>query len=444
MAMSWPKVIRDPIHDIVPFEDNGCDRLLLDLVNTLEFQRLRRIKQLGMSDMVFPGASHTRFSHSIGVMQVARECLWQLRKHDPEINDELATLVLVAALLHDLGHAPFSHAFEKITGREHEVWTAEIIADQHTQVGQRLRKFDRQLPNRLIRLLDFKTGESQLQKLGIPPYLRQIVSSQLDADRFDYLLRDAHATGTKYGEFDLSWLLLHLRPEARKNRLYLDRKALYAAESYVFARYHMYRVVYFHKATRAAEVMLGLLFRRFTELLDGRTGPKSVRRIVPNCPSALSPFPDTVGGFLDLDDATVTEFFRSCRSSADPVLSALGAGLIERRLYKAIDVTGFNSSAIADLQEAVGEVIRKARLEKDYAWVSDSPADTPYKPYDPDEEVPAKQIYVEDSAGGIREIAALSPAVQTLRQRFTLERYYFPEQIRGRVTALAQEKLTEK
>lgn len=143
MAGSWPKVIRDPVHELIPFEDTPCDRLLWDLINTKEFQRLRRIKQLGVCELVFPGANHTRFMHSIGVMHVARSFLARIRRVWPGLLDEdLETLVLAASLIHDVGHGPFSHSYESITGDHHETGrTIEIILDGTTEINQCLGSY---------------------------------------------------------------------------------------------------------------------------------------------------------------------------------------------------------------------------------------------------------------------------------------------------------------
>ena len=275
MSGTWPKIIRDPVHNIVPFTDSKCDRLLLKLINTKEFQRLRRIKQLGLSQLVFPGADHTRFAHSIGVMQIARAFLKRVNcVSDSEIGEEQQIVVLIAALLHDLGHGPFSHAFEKVTGDKHEKRTLEIITDSSTNVNKVLTEFSSELnlPEKLSIFFEEDLGEESTQRSDIPAYLTQIVTSQLDADRFDYLLRDSRSTGTDYGRFDLEWLLLHLHVDEDNNRFFLSHKALFAAESYVFARYHMYRSVYFHKTTRAAEVMLRMLFKRYKDCLKKAEG----------------------------------------------------------------------------------------------------------------------------------------------------------------------------
>lgn len=147
MNKTWPRVIRDPVHNLITFDDDATDQLLLDLINTREFQRLRRIKQLGLSEMVFPGANHSRFAHSIGVMHIARLMLDGIsRSNELKITQEQRTAVLVAALLHDIGHGPFSHAFEKVTNDNHEERTVEIINDKLTEVNSVLTNFNKELP----------------------------------------------------------------------------------------------------------------------------------------------------------------------------------------------------------------------------------------------------------------------------------------------------------
>jgi len=157
---------------------------------------------------VFSGADHCRVVHAIGVMHVARRFLNRLdRVCRGGINDDQNTVVLAAALLHDLGHGPFSHAFEKITGESHEKRTLQIITDPSTEVNATLRQYSEGLPDRLKVFFDEDPEEERQEDVGIPVYLTQIVSSQFDADRSDYLLRDSYATGTDYGRFDLDWLI---------------------------------------------------------------------------------------------------------------------------------------------------------------------------------------------------------------------------------------------
>ena len=436
MGNSWPKVIRDPVHDIIAFENTPCDRLLLSLIDTQEFQRLRRIKQLGMSDMVFPGANHSRFSHAIGVMHVARRILCRAKAIGLDLDDDQRIAVSVAALLHDIGHGPFSHAYEKATGDKHEARTLEIIRSESTEVNKRLREFSSTLPEQVATFFDEAADDDAREKAGIPRVLTQIISSQLDADRFDYLLRDSLMTGTDYGQFDLNWLLLQLSYDGTKERLFLSRKALSAAEAYVYARYHMYRSVYFHKATRAAEVMLRLVFKRYRELLRKAGSKKEKLRVAPGAPSALYHlFTDqsSLDSFLAVDDHTVTEFFKACSGAGDDMLRMLGCGLITRVLYKGIDVTDCPTASIPKFTERAKEIVKANGLDPDYAFVDDTAADIPYKPYDPDADYPATQIYVEKGTGERKELSEVSDSVIQLKKKYALVRYYYPASLRDKI-----------
>src|SRR5436190_4386751 len=172
------KIIRDPVHDVIAFRtESPVDALLFRLINAAEFQRLRRIRQLGLASLAYPGADHSRYSHSLGVMETARKIIAQLRRNFT-ISEEDETIVLAASLLHDLGHGPFSHVFERVSGIHHEVMTRRIIEDPDSNVHQLLSHHDQYLPTKIVKFL-----ECQPQRT----LFNDILSSQLDADRFDYL-----------------------------------------------------------------------------------------------------------------------------------------------------------------------------------------------------------------------------------------------------------------
>lgn len=441
MAGTWPKIIRDPVHGLIPFEDTPCDRLLLTLINTREFQRLRRIKQLGMSQYVFPGADHSRFAHSIGVMHNARRFLDHLvHRSSEKITDEHRVVVLTASLLHDVGHGPFSHTFEKITKEDHEKRTAEVILDEDTEVGKTLRSFDSQLPGRISAFFDKDIDSDSNTASELPDWLSLVVSSQLDADRFDYLRRDSHAAGTDFGSFDQEWLIQHLNLDENRKRLFLGRKALSSAESYVFARYHMYRVVYFHKTTRAAEVMLRLLFKRYKELLTRAESETAKKGVVPDSPpEVFSAFSSglTLNEYLALDDHSVTGFLKACERAEDGVLRELGQGLLYRRLLKAREASHADPSNVIEFNTAARAIVNEHGLDPDYAFAHDAPSDTPYTPYNPDATATATQIYVDTIGGGPKELTTLSEPVSELRKKYTLVRYYFPDSVRGPIGELA-------
>jgi HD superfamily phosphohydrolase len=440
MSDAWPKVFRDPIHNLIAFEDTPCDRLLLDLVNSREVQRLRRIKQLGVTELVFPGANHSRFAHSLGVLHTARRFLDQLQHVEGRpFPPEQRAFILAAALLHDVGHGPFSHVFEQVTGQRHEAFTRAVIRGEGTEVHRRLVAFDPGMPEWLAGFFD---EDADAETSGdLPAYLGQVVSGQLDADRCDYLLRDSHATGAHYGHFDLAWMLEQLRPDPEGKRFYLTRKGLSAAETYLFARFHMYRTVYFHKTSRAAEVMLKLLFRRWKELIGAGGADRSV---FPGLEDAFTG-QMSLTKYLDFDDHSVTGLLKASCRTADPVLRELADGLLNRRLYKALDVTALIDARelrrIMAFDVRVRERMEQAGMDPRYCWVEDSASDTPYEPYHPDAEKPAKQIFVENNDGRIVEISTLSDALTQLRKTYTVIRYYAPAHFRDEVARIAGETL---
>ncbi|MBF0588949.1 MAG: HD domain-containing protein [Magnetococcales bacterium] len=320
--MSGIKMFRDPVHDMIAFHRGGDsetndpsewgDALLLELIDTEEMQRLRRIRQLGPASLVYPCAEHSRFSHALGVAHLTKRILRALLKQQPDlINRRSIPLIKAAALLHDVGHGPYSHVFEQIlpSSNNHETWSWRIITG-NTQVANVLERYAartgilrEELHRQLGGVLGHREPDADL-RLG-----RQIISSQLDADRMDYLLRDAHFSGVAYGRFDLEWLLRSLR--ARKvNRswtLCVDiGKGPTALESYLSARDHMYRQVYDHKTVRAFEALLTHIFGALIWFFE------TEHRLPNDTPSAIlgyllpvlnrSETPE-LRHFLELDDA---------------------------------------------------------------------------------------------------------------------------------------------
>ncbi len=256
------KVFRDPVHGLIRIESG--DEFIRDLINTPEFQRLRRVRQLGVSSFTYPGAEHTRFAHSLGVFNFAQRILEVLRRRyadAKELQELLSTqqrMVKAAALLHDIGHGPFSHmierAFEAVA--DHEKKTVALIQDGGA-ITDCLTRHE----------LDPKAVANLVRKACEHRFLVDVVSSQLDADRMDYVLRDALNTGVKYGAYDSEWVLNSLclggepnlgkAPELRDLRLCLDEKrGLFSAEQLVMARMHMSYQVYYHRATRGWEAHL--------------------------------------------------------------------------------------------------------------------------------------------------------------------------------------------
>lgn len=430
MSTKWPKFICDPVHKLIRFDNTECDRLLLELIGTKEFQRLRRIKQLGMTELVFPGANHSRFAHSIGVMHLARVFLDRLDvvcSLDKRPTAEQRLVVLVAALIHDIGHGPFSHAFEKVTGLNHEKWTETIILNSSTEINQCLVKYDKFLPGKLIRFFDSEGNEDGHNDDEIPAYLTQIVSSQLDADRFDYLLRDSHSAGTTTGHFEHEYIIHNLFLDEDNMRLYIGRKSLLAAEAYVLARYRMYQTMYFHKTTRSAEVMLQLLFKRYKQLITEKQ--PSIIEIVQGAPRYLmEAFKGEISleQYVALDDTTITEFFKCAIFSEDPMMSSISKGLLNRLLYKVTDKSGTDYEVNRRYKRDTQNRMIQNGYDPEFEFVEDTASDTPYKVYDPGAQRTAKVIYVEKRNHDIEEISNVSAPVKAVIHNTSLLRYYYP------------------
>ena len=239
------KVLRDPIHGYIHVND----QVIWECINAREFQRLHRIHQLGGDFQVYHTAEHSRFSHSLGVYEITRRMIFEVQSLSQALNEEEKIEVLCAALLHDLGHGPFSHFFETITQIPHEQMTTSLILDPKTQVHQALVKVDSQLPKRVAGIINHTHPKA---------ILSQIISSQLDADRMDFLLRDAYETGTSYGTFDLERVLRTLR--VHEGKLCVKESGMHSIEDYIMARYHMYWQVYLHPDAKSYENLIRIFF----------------------------------------------------------------------------------------------------------------------------------------------------------------------------------------
>jgi HD superfamily phosphohydrolase len=375
-------ILRDPVHGLIAFESPD-EAVVERLLATREVQRLRRIRQLGFASLAYPGAEHTRFAHAIGAAHVMKRFLRRLRDIEhvlpywQRVGAQLERDALAAALLHDAGHGPLSHMFEHaLPGAEpHEVWTERIALDSGTDVHRVLASIDPEMPGRVARLI---RGQHPL------PYLARAVSGTFDVDRCDYLLRDAHATGVRYGHFDLDWFQRSLRfaplpPDGTAPPLAIDgAKGLAAIESFVLARLFMFQQVYFHKATRAAEWMARAAIARALALLRDGTPLRGT-------PDAFLSFAAggsvSLGDYLELDDAVLSLAMHAWESCSDPVLARLCERIRSRALYKTIEL--FGETALEPKRRALAlEVARtvaaQAGLDPSATVGLDVTTDTPY------------------------------------------------------------------
>jgi uncharacterized protein len=424
---------RDPLHDIVSLDQAVPeDRLIVELVDSSEFQRLRRIKQLGLAMFTYQGAEHSRFTHSIGVMHLMTRALNLLGAHHA-ISAEARAVGRAGALLHDVGHGPFSHVIEKVFGFHHEDWTCKIILDPATEVNGVLRDYDNSLPEKIASL--YKHDYS-------PAFVAQLVSSQLDCDRMDYLLRDSLMTGAKYGIYDLEWVLRALKIDEASDRVYVESKGLYAVEEYLQARYYMFRQVYFHRTLRSAEVVLIATLRR-AKLLMERDGI-SFRMRGSVFERMLLGEEVGTGEYLQLDDTDVTFHLKQWSREKDAVLADLASRFINRRLFKAVDIhlTGDEMEAF---KSRAGEIVRDAGYDPQFYLITDRAADIPYYGYySPMGIDPKSLIYIETGGprGEISEISEVSEVVRGMRG-YRIDRIYFPAEVASEMSRLATEHMTE-
>lgn len=338
--MPSTKRIRDPIHGLIRFEAGSeVDQLAWRLLDAPEMQRLRSIKQLGFLHLVFPGATHTRFGHSVGVYHVARQLLGVIRRElgPGSFDERRARVSALAALLHDIGHGPLSHVFEKseraVGGPgNHEHWSRAVLCGD-TAVRQIL---DDAEPGLAGSVADEICGD------GPDDIYASVVASHFDADRLDYLQRDRRMTGVASGSIDLTWLLDSLRVELLAERwggdrgLVLASKGLRSAEEYLLARINLYRQVYLHKTSRGAELMLEAAIVRLAELIaDGSVSLTGLTR--------PHPLLDHVGGprglasFLSLDDEVLGGALAQMAGASDVHLAELASRLRRRRIFKCFD-----------------------------------------------------------------------------------------------------------
>ena len=379
--------IRDPLHDLIEFGRDPFDQALWKVVCSRPFQRLRRIKQLGFSELVYPGATHSRFAHSLGVFHTARLLMQNIERHlGDDFNLIKAQHALAAALVHDLGHGPFSHAFESVGERfgwemvKHENMSVALINDSE-----------------IAEIFNDACGAGFCSDVadkvkGPGDLYGAVVSSQFDADRLDYMRRDRLMTGSQQSHIDFKWLLENIEvgkvPTSTDDiqagyieTFVLGKKAVFAAESYVLALFQLYPTIYLHKATRSAEMLFKeLLFSIFDHVIHQTPRLSEITGLPRNHPLILfAQEPNNIERFLDLDDTVVWGAFSMMTSAEDNFISKTSKRLLDRDLFKSIDVIKMaeaktNQDKKGDQESAdYVEKTRAAVKLKVQAFVEDNP-----------------------------------------------------------------------
>ncbi|TKW73382.1 MAG: HD domain-containing protein, partial [Staphylococcus hominis] len=341
------KVFKDPIHKYVHVKD----QLIWDLIKTKEFQRLRRIKQLGTLYLAFHTAEHSRFGHSLGVYEIVRRMIDESFVGREAWNNKDRPLALCAALLHDLGHGPFSHSFEKIFNTDHEAFTQEIITG-NTEVNEVLSRVSETFPQEVADVIN-KTHKNKL--------VISMISSQIDADRMDYLQRDAYFTGVSYGTFDMERILRLMRPS--KDEVLIKESGMHAVENFIMSRYQMYWQIYFHPVSRGGEVLLNNCLKRVKQLYKEDYQFKMY-------PKEFIPFFEgtiTIDQYVELDEVTVLFYLKKWIHEEDEILSDLARRFINRDLFKYIPFDG-SIITITELQDLFIE----GGIDPEYYFVSEA------------------------------------------------------------------------
>lgn len=430
------KVFRDPVHNLITF-DRESEDLILKLIDTKEMQRLRRIKQLGLSSFTYPGAEHSRFAHSLGVTHLTKRMIERISysRDEQEIGwyksiKDNYILALCAALLHDVGHGPFSHAIEKTIGIEHEKWTIQIITSE-TEVKDILE--------------GYKEGFSQevaevIKRVHPSKAIVKLLSSQLDADRIDYLMRDSIMTGAGYGRFDLEWLLNVIKiGQVNEPEIGLSlEKGLSIAEDFVMARYYMYKNVYFHKATRSAEVIINKIFER-VKLLNSENKldiPLELKNLLISDDEKL----DNIDDYLQLDDHYLWYCFSLWSKSSDSVLADLCSRIMKRNLLKSISIDGMDLNKLMSNIYTLKEEASKSNPLLANLVYTDTPATSCYKDNyilssvsnnSEAQEEASEQIFLFDKNNKAYELSTVSEIINTIRNKpLQWQRLYYPKELK--------------
>ncbi|MGV6862756.1 MAG: HD domain-containing protein [Putridiphycobacter sp.] len=339
------KIVNDPVHGFITIPSE----LIFDLIEHPFFQRLRRIKQLGMSHLVYPGANHTRFHHAIGALHLMQKAVSELQKKGVEITAEEKEGVFIAILLHDIGHGPFSHTLEH-----------SLLKDIHHEEVSLLfmNRLNEEFSGKLTLAIEIFTDQYPKK------FLHQLVSSQLDMDRLDYLQRDSYFTGVSEGVVGSERIIKMLN--VAQNELVIVEKGIYSIENFISARRIMYWQVYMHKTVVSSEFMLRSVLKRAKKLyLEGKklfaspslklflSGEYSIQDFKTN--------PDLLNQFAQIDDADIISAIKVWQGNDDKILSLLSRHLINRKLFKTvISKTRFNQQNIETIQNGI---LNKLQIE---------------------------------------------------------------------------------
>lgn len=366
-------IIKDPIHGEINIEQP----IIEELIHTIEFQRLRKIKQLGITNLIFPGAEHTRYAHSIGVYYVLNKIIEKFKSKSKIFftpTEEIS--ILITGLLHDIGHGPLSHSAENFFGYSHEDYTVKIINDDSTEVYQILKKYDknRNLITHITKFIN-KTHENYA--------LNSLISSSIDADRMDYLIRDSYYTGAVYGTIDLERIISQIDYDNKK--IIFSSKSIHTLEDFILSRYHMFVQVYLNEKSLIYEgVLQKILDRVFVLHTENFTFKTEIQKLLDLNESI------EIKKYLEINDYNFLTIISNLEKESDSTLKRLVQTFDKQKKYKKITEREFKKLDFYDFV-MLDDYTKKV-----------------YSSSDP--------IYVKDENGNIVTIDKVSPIFQMAKE----------------------------
>ncbi len=393
------KIINDPVYGFITLNDP----LIFSIISHPYFQRLRRINQMALAMLVYPGAVHTRLHHSLGAYHLMCNAILELRAKGTEITTEEETAVKAAILLHDIGHGPFSHALEKnlIPGVHHEQLSLQIMQVMNDEMD-----------GKLTTAINIFTDQHPKK------FLHQLVSGQLDMDRMDYLTRDSFFTGVSEGVIGYDRILKML--VVHDGQLMVEEKGIYSIEKFLIARRLMYWQVYLHKTVLVAEQMLIKIIQRLRHLymldIPGLTTGTPVDYFLTSYSGNMNL--NDIAAFCDMDDYDFVHCLKVWSKNNDLVLSTLCKNILNRQLLK-IKIQGepFNKLLMQQKLNEVCHLLKISEKEGEYFVFSGEAANTMYKTYD-------ERINILFKDGQIKDISQVDNALIHKTQASAVKKFY--------------------
>ena len=385
--LSETKVLKDPVHSYIHINYE----VVWNCLDSKEFQRLRRIRQLGGDFQVYPTAEHSRFSHSLGVYEIVRRMVTEIKSLSVELSEYDKICVMLAGLLHDVGHGPFSHAFEHVTKHSHEDYIAKIILGE-TELNQVLTEVSPRLPEDIVSIIEHNHPND---------ILNQIISGQLDADRMDYLLRDSYFSATSYGQFDLERILRTMRVrkiDENKKALVVKYTGIHSVEDYIMARYQMYWQVYYHPVARSYEAVFIQLFNRLKDIFkDNKEYFSDMKVLIPFLEKNVV----SVEEYFKLDENSLLYCCSLIQNKDDEIAADLARRLQNRRLFEYVDYSEENLAQIKNM-------LKEQNLDEKYYLRVENVEASVYSPYK------GRKILIEQLDGKIVALEKASTIVESI------------------------------